>query len=192
MPYDAVVRWPVLCVLASCGFDANYANGHFTCSDGKCPTGQVCVANECVSPHDGGPDADAIDARQAALLCTDPGILPAGGGTANGSTGAPRTNTVSSLCNGLVMNGPDAVYRVDAPVGNHIGVTVAGSYPVRGYVIAPCVTVPATPACIGNVFATATAPISVVAPTAGQYFIILDGENAGLSGSYTLTVSVTP
>jgi hypothetical protein len=177
-------------LLASCGFDADYSGGRFTCSDGKCPTGQVCVANECVVPHDAGTDADSsIDAREPLLVCTDPGILPATGGTAMGTTNM-RNNTVSSLCNGLVMNGPDAVYRVTVGVGAHIGVTVSGSYPVRGYVIAPCVTSPSTPSCIGNVFATQTAPISVTTTFAGEHFIIVDGENAGLSGTYTLSVTV--
>jgi len=185
------VRWLLPC-LASCGFSADYANGHFTCSDGKCPAGLTCIANECVTPKDGGPDADAIDAHPAALLCSDPGILPAAGGTEMGSTGMPRMNTVSSLCNSLVMNGPDAVYRVDAALGAHIGITVTGSYPVRGYVIAPCSVAPATPSCVGNMFAAPTAPISVTTTFAGQHFIIVDGENAGLSGSYTLTVTVTP
>jgi hypothetical protein len=184
------VRW-LLVLLASCGFDADYSGGRFTCSDGKCPAGQTCVANECVVPHDAGADdADAaIDARPAMLLCTDPGILPAGGGTAMGTTNM-RNNTVDSLCNSLVMNGPDAVYRVNAALGAHIGITVSGSYPVRGYVIAPCVVSPNTQGCVGNMFATQTAPISVTTTFAGEHYIIVDGENAGLSGTYTLTVTV--
>ena len=178
-------------LLASCGFDADYSGGRFTCSDGKCPAGQTCVANECVVPHDAATDdADApIDGHPAMLLCSDPGILPAAGGTVMGTTNG-RNNTVSSLCNSLVMNGFDAVYRVDAALGDHIGITVAGSFPVRGYVIAPCMTQPNTPSCIGNMFATPTAPISVTTTSAGPQFIIVDGENAGLSGNYTLTVTV--
>jgi len=178
-------------LLASCGFDADYSGGRFTCSDGKCPAGQTCVANECVVPHDAaGEDADApIDGHPAMLICTDPGILPAAGGTVMGTTNM-RNNTVDSLCNSLVMNGPDAVYRVDATVGDHIGITVSGGYPVRGYVIAPCVVQPNSPACVGNMFATPTASISVIAAMTGQHYIIVDGENAGLSGNYTLTVTV--
>jgi len=173
-------------LLASCGFDADYSGGRFTCSDGKCPAGQTCVANECIVPHDAAPeDADAsTDAHPAMLLCSDPGILPAAGGTVMGTTNS-RNNTVDSLCNSLVMNGPDAVYSVNAAFGAHIG-----SYPVRGYVIAPCVVTPNTGACIGNVFATPTAPISVTTMFAGLHYIIVDGENAGLSGTYTLTVTV--
>jgi len=179
--------------VASCGFDADYSGGRFTCSDGKCPTGQTCVNNECVVPHDAGPDADSsIDARPPLLVCGDPGILPAGGGTAMGTTNSTHGNTVDSLCNSLVMNGYDAVYRVDALAGDHIGVMVSGSFPVRGYVIVPCTPSPSSPACLGNMFATATAPISVTTTMAGQHFVIVDGENAGLSGSYTLTVTVTP
>jgi len=179
-------------LLASCGFDADYSGGRFTCSDGKCPAGQTCVANECVVPRDAAPDGDidAIDAHQAMLTCADPGILPAGGGTAMGATSSTHGNTVDSLCNSLVMNGPDAVYRVDATVGDHIGITVSGGYPVRGYVIAPCVVQPNSPACVGNMFATPTASISVIAAMTGQHYIIVDGENAGLSGNYTLTVTV--
>jgi hypothetical protein len=49
---------------------------------------------------------------------------------------------------------------------------------------------PSTPSCIGNMFATQTAPISVTTTFVGEHFIIVDGENAGLSGNYTLTVTV--
>jgi hypothetical protein len=184
-----LVLWATL---AGCGFDASYGGGHFKCSDGQCPSGLTCVADLCVAPVDAGLDATdaAIDARLAALTCADPGLFPAAGGTAQGSTAG--VSMISATCGGVVMNGPDTVYRVDTTAGEHVGVTIGGAtYPVNAYVISPCTTTPGTPLCVGNVFAAAGTPISVIVG-AGPQFVIVDGISPAQSGVYTLTVAVTP
>jgi hypothetical protein len=180
----------VCAALVGCGFDGSYAGGHFRCSDGACPSGMICVAQVCMSPDAGAIDAPR-DARIAALTCADPGVLPAGGGSASGST-AGRANAVTSTCGGAVMNGPDATYRVTVAANAHVMIAIAGDYAVSAYAIAPCTVAPGTPLCEGNAAAAPGSPITVIAPAAGDQFVIVDGINPALSGTYTLTVTVTP
>lgn len=181
------------CLLGACFFDADYGSGRVTCSDGKCPSGLTCSAGECIPPtRDAaidGPVDVPTDVPTAALNCVDPGSLGTTGGTAMGST-ATRASTIAAMCNGFVMNGPDAVYLVTPGAGAQIQVSISGSYPVNAYVIAPCQVSPATPACLTNSFASAGNPITVTTSFAGQHFVVVDGPNPAQSGDYTLTVTV--
>lgn len=185
----------VVCGAGACSFDARYGSG-YRCSDGRCPSGLACNADDrCVVPGDGGPDdaSDASDAppdvppdtMPAALTCVDPGVLPMTGGTASGTT-VGRSSTVSSLCGGSVMNGNDAVYRVMAAAGDQFLVSITG---VKAYVIIPCSISPATPSCVGNAAAVPGNPISFTAAVAGQHYIVVDHENPATSAAYTLTVT---
>jgi len=180
-------------LVAACSFDAVY-DGHYTCSDGQCPSGYTCnAAKQCVKPSttiDGGrADGAAADARPAALTCADPGVVPAAGAIENGTT-VGRSNTVSATCGGLVFNGPDAVYRFDAAsAGVALTISIVASYAANAYVIAPCALAPATPACIENAVAAPAAPLAFSAPAAGPYFIVVDGVDAALDGAYTLTIA---
>ena len=174
--------------LGGCVFDAGY-HGHYTCRDGQCPSGLVCTNAVCVAPGSGDAGIDTTDAPPAALTCADPGPFPPAGGTTAGST-ASRTNTISATCNATIMNGPDAVYRVHVAAPATIMLTVSGSFPVTAYAIAPCAVLPATPACVGSAYAAAGSPAAIAAPAAGDYFIVVDGINAGLSGTYTLDVGI--
>jgi hypothetical protein len=179
-------RLLVLVVLSGCWFDADYGNGHFTCTDGVCPGGQVCnAAKVCVAPGDGGVDAPGPDARIAAATCADPMPFPATGGTFTGTT-AGRQNLVTASCAGFVMNGLDAVYRIDTAAGDHLLVTITGG--LQAYVITPCTAAPATPACVGNAVASAGNPIDVTT-AAGPQFIVVDDANPATSGPYTLSVT---
>jgi hypothetical protein len=180
---------------AGCSFDADYSGGHFTCSDGVCPSGFSCVASVCVEPrNDAATDTTTdtmimIDAPMAAMTCVQPGVFGATGGSMMGST-ASRSSTISAMCGGFVMNGPDAVYQIDLAVGKQLLVTVAGSFAVSAYVIAPCSASPATPTCLTNMAATPGNPISVTASFAGAHFVIVDAQNAAASGTYTLSLTV--
>jgi hypothetical protein len=192
-------RFAVLGIVfvGACFFDADYGSGGFKCSDGHCPSGLVCDmdANRCVTHLDGGPDdvmdaTDAppdvpIDTMPAALTCADPGVIAMTGGTAMGTT-VGRTSTISATCNGSVMNGNDAVYRVMAAAGDQYLVSITG---VKAYVIIPCSISPATPTCVGNVAASAGNPIQFTAAVAGQHYIVVDHENPATSAMYTLTVT---
>jgi len=173
-----------LTLLAGCFFDADYHAAHVTCSDGKCPSGFSCsAAKVCMAPGDGGIDGhDAPDARPPALTCADPGLAT---GTEMGTT-MGRANTVSSLCGGIVYNAPDAVYRIDGP--GQVTISIAGSFAVAAYVIAPCTLAPQTPSCETNTAAQPASPL-VLTLTAGTHYVVVDGVNAGLSGTYTLTVA---
>ena len=179
----------LLCVavLGGCWFDADYGGGHYTCSDGVCPSGLTCRAAVCVAPGDAAmPDAPAaIDARIAAATCADPMPFPATGGSLSGST-TGRGNTVTASCAGFVMNGKDAVYRIDTAAGDHLLVALTGA--LQAYLIAPCTAAPATPACVGNVVATAGNPIDV-ATAGGAQFIVVDDANPATDGAFTLTVT---
>jgi hypothetical protein len=151
----------------------------------------VCVT---VPPGEGGiiTDAAVIDAPDAlvpaALTCTDPGTFIADD-TVTGTT-MGRMNTVSALCNGIVMNGPDAVYKIAGTVGQMLTLTPHSSaYPITAYAIAPCAT-SGVPACTGSVYATDTTPVTIAIPAMADYFIIVDGGNAALSGAYSLTIAL--
>ena len=187
---DARVLGLAAMAATGCIFSADY-HGHYTCSDGVCPSGLVCSATRtCVAPGDAMlVDAPMFDAPPAALTCADPGPFPAAGGMTSGTT-ASRTSTIAATCSATIMNGPDAIYRVQLASAATITLTITGGYPVNAYVIAPCATLPATPVCIGNTFAAAGSPAVINAPAAGDYFVVVDGINAGLSGAYMLGVTV--
>ncbi len=187
-----------LCVLvfaSGCLFSADYGGGQYRCGDGKCPEGLVCSDDlRCVAspvidaPAGDGPGdaADAmIDARLAALTCVDPGVVPATGGTEIGTT-VGRSSTISSMCGGSVMNGPDAVYRLTAAASDMYLIGITG---VKAYVIAPCSVSPSTPICVGNMYASPGNPIAVTTTFTGAYYIVVDHDNAATSGAYTLTVT---
>jgi len=173
--------------LGACSFEADYGGGTYTCSDGRCPSGLVCMANACVDPTalDGGMDGPTDgDARIPAPTCADPGIVTSPGGTETGTT-ANHPMNLSSMCGGFVMNGREAVYRIDLVAGDSLLVAITGAR--KAYVIAQCVT-PA-PACLGNALATDGNPLSVT-PAAGPSFVIVDDENPANDGTYTLTLTV--
>jgi hypothetical protein len=164
-------------------FRADYDGAELTCSDGRCPPGAQCQGGRCIrSTSDGGTDAPT-DATPHALTCADPMPVPATGGTFPGTT-AGRGSTVSSMCNGFIMNGPDAVYSIDLAAGAQVQIGITGQR--EAYLIQPCAS---SPPCLGNMRAAAEAPISLTAP-AGRSFIVVDDELAGAEGEYTLTVTV--
>ena len=175
----------LVCALIGCGFDADYNGGHYTCSDGVCPTGLSCIADKCVAPSDG---AVVIDAPPHALTCVDPGVLP---GMVSGST-TDRSSMMSASCGGAVMNGKDAVYKVAAGASQHVMVSVMGDFPAKAYVLQPCSPSPAIPSCLGGSYASMGAPISVATTAAGDYFVVVDCDIANDSGGYSMTVSVGP
>jgi hypothetical protein len=182
-------------LISGCWFDASYKSGQVTCSDGICPSGLVCTNAVCVAPGDASTHPDAkIDAppdapmQMAALTCADPGTFIADN-TVTGTT-AGRTNTISASCGGTVMNGPDAVYKIAGTFGQMLTLTPHSSaYPITAYVIAPCTT-SGVPACLDNTYATDTVPVTLTIPATTDYFIIVDGGNAALSGAYSLTIAI--
>jgi hypothetical protein len=195
MPRNARRRLGVFAIalgLGSCVFSASYQSGQTTCDDGRCPSGMVCDTQQvCVSPGlkdaavDASTDADAaIDAHMPALTCADPGELTSG--VAASGTTVGRANTVSPLCDGSVMNGPDAVYAIAITAGQSLHVSLGGSGSLDAYVLASCGS--ATSSCVGDMYAT-TAPIIESPGTAGTYYIVVDDVLADGSGAYTLTVT---
>ena len=178
-------------LVGACFFQADYTGGHFRCTDGKCPSGLTCVEGTCGIPIDARIDTPdtAIDAKQAALTCADPGPFPTAGGSASGSTNAPHTNLITATCGGFVMNGNDAVYKIDAALGDHIALTIAGNFMVYAYAISPCMVSPAMPSCIGTMPASPGTPITITAPATATYFLVVDAVNPAQHGSYTLAVT---
>lgn len=170
-----------------CVFDAKYTEG-VPCGEGEsCPSGLTCHLGACVAmiPIDMPPDEPPPEGLPAALTCADPGVFADTGGTVTATT-AGATSKMSSLCNGLVHNGPDRVYRI-MMTGQQLRVTITGLR--KAYVIASCVESPNTPACLGNVRATEGNPI-VVTPAVGPAFVVVDDETAAAQGSYTLQLTV--
>jgi hypothetical protein len=188
------------CLLAvgACAFSGNYDGTRLTCSDGICPAGLECRPDigpegECREKRmDAAIDMPAdmmtiIDAPPAALTCGDAGPFPATGGMSSNTT-MSRTSKVAAQCVAQVMNGPDAVYKIDPGAGKQMSISIAttmGSYQVTAYVISPCPTT----ACLQNMYATPGNPINVTA-IAGVQYIVVDSQFSAMSGPYTLTVSV--
>lgn len=185
--YHAVVgmRALVLVCLTGCFFNADYGSGHYTCTDNICPSGLVCVQNECVTERkDAAIDTTlVVDAPPGAATCSDPQLFPPTGGMTAGTT-TGRANNVASMCAGSIQNGLDAVYKIEATTGP-ILVTVTGSFAVTAYALTTCV--PATTMCVSNTTAVPGNPLSV---PAGTYWIVVDSANAGMSGDYTLKLEV--
>ncbi|MEP6866255.1 MAG: hypothetical protein ABJE66_36890 [Deltaproteobacteria bacterium] len=184
-------------VVGGCWFSADYRSGNVACHDGNCPPGLTCVAQLCVAATGDGAGSNVHDARlvdalpdtfeMAALTCADPGTFVADDTVTGTTTG--RTNTISASCNGTVMNGKDAVYKIAGTIGQQVTLTPHSSaYPVAAYLIAPCT--PGFPTCISNVFASDTTPATITLGSTGDFFIVVDGINAGLSGAYSLTVTL--
>lgn len=172
----------VVALFSGCSFAADYGGGTYTCSDGKCPSGLSCVAEVCVDPTMIDAPVDLpIDEAVHALTCADPGAIALGGSESGTTTGKP--SNLGSMCGGFVMNGKEAVYKIEL-TGSAVVVGVTGQR--KAYVIAQCV-VPA-PACLGNAFATEGNPISVT-PAVGASFIVVDDENPANDGSYTVTAN---
>lgn len=172
-------------VLGACSFDARYSEG-VPCTDDRCPSGLTCHLDRCVSmiPIDMMSDVPPPEGPPPALTCADPGV-PTSGVTVTATT-AGASSKMSSLCNGLVHNGPDRVYRIMMN-GEQLRVAVEGGR--KAYVLPSCVESPNTGGCLGNVRATAGNPI-VVTPAVGPAFVVVDDENAAVSSTYMLTLTV--
>ncbi|HET9990071.1 MAG TPA: hypothetical protein VFQ65_16185, partial [Kofleriaceae bacterium] len=126
--------------------------------------------------------------QMAALTCADPGSFVADN-TVTGTT-VGHSNTISASCNGTVMNGADAVYKIHGTIGQQLTLTPHSSaYPVAAYAIAPCTTT-GVPPCTANVYATDTTPATITIPATTDYFIVVDSGIAAASGAYTLTVTL--
>jgi hypothetical protein len=88
------------------------------------------------------------------------------------------------------MNGNDAVYKIAGTVGQQLTLTPHSSaYPIAAYALTPCTTT-GVPPCTGNTYATDTTPVTLTLPATTDYFIVVDGGNAALSGAYTLTITL--
>jgi hypothetical protein len=184
----------LLLAASGCFFDADYRGGHYTCSNGICPSGLTCEQTVCVEARkdaatDGPKDGPIFDAPARAATCADPQPFPATGGTTSGTT-TGRANTVTAMCSVSVQNGVDAVFRIDAAAGAHLLVSISGYSQVSAYVIAPCSASPATPTCLGTTAATQGNPINITTSFAGQHFIVVDSAAAAANGAYTLTLDV--
>ncbi|MDB4964187.1 MAG: hypothetical protein JWP01_4186 [Myxococcales bacterium] len=187
MPWNVLAHTGIVALVltGACTFDADYSRGTYKCSDGRCPSALVCDtrSDTCVAalPIEDAPGDSAVDARMAALTCTDPGLLTSGVAAAGDTTG--RTSRVSAWCGGFVMNGADEVYRITPAAGDQFLVEVTG---MRAYVVTPCGS---TAGCLGNHFASQGNPIVVTALVGGPLFVVVDHELAPTVGAYTVTVT---
>ena len=182
--------------VAGCWFSADYRSGNVACRDGICPSGLTCVSEVCVANAGDGGGSNAHDARidgmpdaveMAALTCADPGTFIADNTVSGTTTG--HSNALMTTCNGTVMNGNDTVYKIAGSLNHQVTLTPHSSaYPVTAYVITPCT--PGFPTCVGNTFATDTAPATVTFNQTTDFFIVVDGLNPAQSGAYTLTIAL--
>lgn len=183
-------------IAGACSFHAVYT-GNYSCSDGECPAGYVCTpAKQCVKSGtiDAQGDAvdapgDGVDAAQAPLTCAVPGMFGSAGGSASDTT-TGRGDHVSAMCNGVVMNASDAVYKFDATLGQQVTVSIAASYAANAYVITPCTLAPNTPPCVGSAYASPGNPLAFSAPATTTYYLVVDNFNPNLYGPYTVTLTL--
>lgn len=189
-------------VVGGCSFSADYTGATVYCSDGKCPSGLECRTDLPTTPECRAPRQDAamdvpgdvhdapIDGRQYALTCNDPGPIAMTGGTVMGTTtGRPQGSMIAVTCNNQVMNGYDAIYKLEnVGAGKQVNINLTATWTgAAAYIIQPCA---ATGSCVGNVFAQNGSPVNVTTIANGAPFIVVDSTLSGTNGPYTLTVTV--
>ena len=155
-------------LLAACSINADYSKAKLRDAPGSATDARVD------STHD-------ATAHVPALTCADPGDPLANNGSNQGTT-STSTNEVSGSCGASVYNGPDNIYALTGP--RTVTISITGSYMVAAYVTTTCTNLP-PPSCEGG---SAAPPSFTISLGAGMHYIIVDGVNAGLSGSYRLLV----
>ncbi|HSN28619.1 MAG TPA: hypothetical protein VLT45_20175 [Kofleriaceae bacterium] len=165
-------------LLAACSIQADYNKAHVRCDDGKCPSGLTCSASHVCTSGDAATGDAAQDSHVPALSCADPGdALGVHDGNTTGSA-----NHISGSCGGLVYNAPDNVYAITGP--RSVTITVSsGQFAVAAYVISTCTM--NLPSCEAGSAAEPTLSLSL---GSGTHYLVVDGVNAGLSGTYHLDV----
>lgn len=172
-----------------CRFDADYAGGHYACSDGVCPAGLACnSADECVPPSE--LDAAPPDAPPLDLDCAEPGVIIPGAERIFTGDTTGDTAQITGLCDSRMMFGPEDVYAGTAIAGDPLHVTIDGDASVSAYVINTCV--PSPPTCLGNSLATPGFALDISSLAQGNFYVIVDSELAAGGGPYTLSVTLGP
>ena len=171
-------------------FSSRDSDVRFTCSDGVCPGGEMCVAGVCVA-------GDAAPTDAAHLTCGAPGIAMLGQASLIGTTiGLP--NTLDTACGSVsAFSGGDAVYELDdLAIGHHLSITffevdsqLAGSsLGMYAYVLASCSS-SRTPTCYGDVFASSSQETSLeVTVTSTPLYVVVDTTDPATAGAFTLTL----
>jgi hypothetical protein len=197
--------------LTACAFDADYGGTNLMCppSSPRCPDGYTCVNQVCTTGGaddggiDGGDGGGGGDASACDLAITEgtrdtcgqardltPDANQTGGTTVYGNTtGYAGDLTPSTLpdCTTSPEPGPDAIWRVTLTTGQSLTVTLT-PYGWSGdvYVVDACT---ATADCVGG--GAMFSPVTVT-PAAGTYYIVVDSRSAGVSGCFSLDVTITP
>ncbi|HUH01878.1 MAG TPA: PPC domain-containing protein, partial [Kofleriaceae bacterium] len=146
--------------------------------------GMACI--EAQSQPNSDACADAIDLTADAT---------SGGALIYGDTSS-YTNYLepdSACTDGFGLDGPDAMYKVDATAGQTIAATVTPSgntFDVGMYILNDCAS--ATPCLAGTDDVAGTGPesLSYLVPTTGTYYIIVDSYVPSANGCYGLQVGV--
>ena len=203
-------------VVGGCGLSPDYDGTHFRCPPEAptCPAGMTCVGGTCepTGAGDGGGDARA-DARTDAttdvceLAAAEPdndrcamaiditasATTPAGA-TVYGDTRGYTNDLNPSIivnCTDAPNPGPDAIYRLTAAAGDDIMLELAPiDWDGAVYVLDACA---AGATCLGGADALGTGSLdtaTVSVTTAGDYFVIVDGQTTAREGCYTLRVRI--
>ena len=125
--------------------------------------------------------------------CAQARPLVSGVGVTGTTMGLVNDVQPLGACTGYVPDGPDAVYTINAAAGQRITATVTPTptgWDTSVYITATCTM---TPTCLdgaddsaGSGAETAT----VIAPTAGTYYVVVDGWEIPAFGPYSLVVTV--
>jgi hypothetical protein len=164
------------------------------------PTPDAATAAPDATPP---PDAVALSTCEAAALMPDndacgdaidlTSLMTAGAVVVHGDTSgyADTTEPPTSCTSGWSQDGPDAVYRIDASVGDRIDVTlVPEGFDGSIYLLMDC----ANPgSCLAGTDAgsgTAVETLSHTAVADAPHYLVVDSYRAGEDGCFTLTISV--
>jgi hypothetical protein len=168
-----------------CVFHADDSGVRYECSDGACPGGLSCSsAGLCEPPADLG-----------ALTCDQPDLATLSTTLATTGSTIGRANTVAAACAGGTLDGPDAVFQVDAAIGSHLNLTFLPSgtdpatNPIYAYVLYDCAPPPENPACVGLVLANVTTPQTITVTQQPQYVVVDSPSASDTGGRFTLYIS---
>lgn len=189
MPWIALL---CLGLVGACRFDADYSGATLRCSDDNCPSDlecrvvddvPLCLEKRMDAAIDTPMTMDTPDARVPAMSCADPHVFATNGGSHMNTT-MGRTSKIGAQCVSVVMNGPDAVHRINPGGGRTMLITIDATWQATAYLISPC---PSSP-CLQTMYAIPGNPISVTA-IAGDNFVVVDSVSPTSSGDYTLTIT---
>jgi hypothetical protein len=208
LPLLALLALPAALGTGACSFDADLSGTSFQCTPANphCPAGQTCVVDHCAAAPGtpdaplAGPDAGPCDlAAQAPrndrcdqAIVLGAAVSASGGTTVYGTTVGYADDlhpAIIATCSGVLEQGPDAVYAVDAQAGQTLTVDLSPLGFDGGIYLLDACSGSAT--CLGGKDVTGSGTPESHAfsiATTGRYYLVVDASAAAASGCFVLHV----